>query len=214
MTQNLDYDLSVQANQTLTPATSNVTENRTVIPVAWGTDYNSIYYTDGGDNYFANGTTQTAGLSSLPADDVNRHYAQGDYYSWRAATASQGTTDIINAEVNESICPAGWRLPTSNSDSANYSFGNLVKQYGYSGSYQNSGVTDATLLASPLFFARGGNVVSGSLLRQGSYGLYWSSRADSISNFAYLLFFDSSYVDPSYDLNRRYGGYSVRCVAL
>ena len=213
MTQNLDYDLSVAENQTLTPATSNVTENRTVAPVAWGYDGNSIYYTDGGDNYFANGTTQTAGLASLPEDSIDRHYAQGDYYSWKAATAGQGTTSIINADVNESICPAGWRLPTSNSADANYSFGNLVKQYGYSGENQWSGVTDATLLASPLFFARGGYVYSGSLGSQGSSGYCWSSRADSRSYSAYYLDFDSSNVYPSHNYDRR-NGFSVRCVAL
>ena len=212
MTQNLDYDLSVQANQTLTPATSNVTTTRTVTPVSWGMDYNSIYYLDGGDNYFVNGITQTAGLSSLPTDDTNRHYAQGDYYSWKAATAGVGTTDITNADVNESICPSGWRLPTSNSNSANYSFGNLVKQYGYTGSNQ-SGTTDATLLASPLFFAHGGDVSSGSLYNQGSRGYYWSSRAYSSSHLAYLLYLYSSNVYPSDDLGR-YLGCSVRCVAL
>ena len=214
MTQNLDYDLSVAENQTLTPATSNVTTTRTVTPVSWGEDNNSIYYLDGGDNYFANGITQTAGLSSLPTDDTNRHYAQGDYYSWKAATAGQGTISITaEQDVNESICPAGWRLPTSNSADANYSFGNLIKQYGYSGSNQYSGVTDATLLASPLFFARGGNVYSGSLGYQGSYGFSWSSRAFSFSGYAYYLYFDSSYVVPS-DYGYRGSGFSVRCVAL
>ena len=213
MTQNLDYDLSVQANQTLTPATSNVTANRTVTPVAWGMGFGSVYYMDGGDNYFANGTTQTAGLASLPEDSIDRHYAQGDYYSWKAATAGQGTTSITTEQdINESICPAGWRLPTSHSADANYSFGNLVKQYGYTGSNQ-SGTTDTTLLASPLFFARGGYVFSGSLNHQGSGGRYWSSRADSLSARAYGLSFDSSNVDPSLGSNR-YSGYSVRCVAL
>ena len=212
MTQNLDYDLSVAENQTLTPATSNVTENRTVTPVAWGSNNNSVYYLDGGDNYFANGTTQTAGLASLPEDSIDRHYAQGDYYSWNAATASQGTTSITNADVNESICPAGWRLPTSNSADANYSFENLVKQYGYTGANQ-SDTSDATILASPLFFARGGYVSSGSPYLQDSYGYYWSSRANSNSNYAYFLYFRSSYVGPS-DYFDRYFGFSVRCVAL
>ncbi|MCQ2049850.1 MAG: fibrobacter succinogenes major paralogous domain-containing protein, partial [Candidatus Saccharibacteria bacterium] len=212
MTQNLDYDLSVAANQTLTPETSNVTENRTVTPVAWGTDNNSVYYMDGGDNYFANGTTKTAGLASLPENSIDRHYAQGDYYSWKAATAGQGTTDIVDADVNESICPSGWRLPTSNSDSANYSFGNLVKQYGYTGENQDN-ISDATLLASPLFFVRGGYVYSGSLYYQGSDGLYWSSGAFSNSDGAYHLGFISSYVGPSDDDYRNLG-LSVRCVAL
>ena len=213
MTQNLDYDLSVAANQTLTPATSNVTENRTVIPREWGMNLDSVYYMDGGDNYFANGTTQTAGLVSLPENSTDRHYAQGDYYSWRAATAGVETTSITNADVNESICPAGWRLPTSNLADANYSFGNLVKQYGYTGENQDD-TSDAALLASPLFFARGGNAIFfGSLYDQGSYGYYWSSRAYSDIYNAYDLNFGSSLVDPNDGISRAYG-LSVRCVAL
>ena len=213
MTQNLDYDLSVAANQTLTPETSNVTTNRTVVPVAGKGDVNAIYYLDGGDVYYANGTTKTEGYSTLPANDINRHYAQGDRYSWKAATAGQGTTDIIDADVNESICPAGWRLPTGGSATANYSFDNLVKQYGYTGLNQ-SDTTDADLLASPLFFARGGTVdFSGSLGGQGDYGYYWSSRAESSSYDAHFLSFSSSYVSLS-DYGDRYIGLSVRCVAL
>ena len=217
MTQNLDYDLSVVANQTLTPATSNVTENRTVVPAntdlaTFASDDNSVYYLDGGDTYYANGTTKTEGLSTLPADSTDRHYTQGDYYSWKAATAGQGTTSITTEQdVNESICPAGWRLPTSNSADANYSFGNLVKQYGYTGT--NGSASEATLLASPLFFARGGEVYSGSLRLQGSDSYYWSSRASSNSNYAYSLYFGGSYVYPSLNYYR-YSGLSVRCVAL
>ena len=45
----------------------------------------------------------------------------------------------------------------------------------------------------------------------GYSGAYWSGRAGS-SNYAYELYFYSSYVDPSTNLGR-YLGYSVRCVA-
>ncbi|MCQ2049687.1 MAG: hypothetical protein MJZ22_01590 [Candidatus Saccharibacteria bacterium] len=212
MTQNLDYDLSVADNRTLKPETSNVTTTRTIsLTTTWGENSNAMYYKDGGDYYYTNGTTQTEGYSTLPADSVDRHYARGDYYSWRTATAGVGTTSITSADVNESICPAGWRLPTSNSADANYSFGNLVKQYGYTGT--NESASDVTLLASPLFFARGGNIYSGSLDYQGSRGFYWSSRAYSDSNFAYYLYFSSSSVYPSYHFDRYYG-FSVRCVAL
>ena len=68
-------------------------------------------------------------------------------------------------------------------------------------------------ISSPLFFARGGNVNSGSLNNQGSNGNYWSSRANSDTNNAYNLNFNSSNVNPSNNNNRN-NGFSVRCVAL
>ena len=213
MTQNLDYDLSVAVNQALTPATSDVAENRTVTPVAWNEDQDSIYYIDGGDDYYANGTTETSGYSNLPSNDINRHYAAGDYYSWKAATAGQGTASITRTDVAESICPKGWRLPTSDSADVNYGFGNLIKQYGYTGYDQYSNTSDAALLAAPLFFARGGAIYSaGSPSSQGDRGIYWSSKAYSYTDAAHYLYFDNDSVAPS-TYGGRNAGYSVRCVA-
>ena len=214
MTQNLDYDLSVASNQNLVPETSNVAETRTVTPVSWGTNADAIYYRDGGDTYYANGIAKTEGFSSLPEDDARRHYAQGDYYSWKAATAGQGTSSIKNTDVNESICPAGWRLPTANSTTEKYSFGSLLKQYGYSGTNQNAPLD--VLLASPLFFIRGGRVFSNSLYAQNDNGFYWSSMAYSDSSRSYYLSLtkSSSAVYPDDTYYPRYDGFNVRCVAL
>ena len=62
-------------------------------------------------------------------------------------------------------------------------------------------------------FVRGGGVNPGTYLyNAGSYGDYWSSVGRSSSR-AYALYFYSGTVDPSYS-NVRYGGFSVRCVAL
>ena len=57
----------------------------------------------------------------------------------------------------------------------------------------------------------GGLLNYGQLSLAGSYGYYWSSTPNGSAN-AYLLNFDSSYVNPS-NYNYRYNGYSVRCVA-
>ena len=62
-------------------------------------------------------------------------------------------------------------------------------------------------------FVRGGDVNPGNYLRgAGNFGYYWSSVGRS-SSYAYSLYFYSGYVDPS-DVNSRYYGFSVRCVAL
>ena len=229
MTQNLDLDLN--ENITLTPEDTNITSNWTPVrstikqntPFDWLSDYNTPYSVDSG-NYYFDGTyysssacnfmtTTCPHYSTTPYELNGEHGHIGNYYNWSAAVASNDTSAITTeTEMTTSICPKGWRLPTGNSATANYSFGNLVKQYGYTGTSQ-SDVSDATLLASPLFFARGGYVGSGSLYGQGNGGLYWSSRAYFRSSYAYSLLFSSSYVYPSNDGNR-YSGFSVRCVAL
>ena len=62
-------------------------------------------------------------------------------------------------------------------------------------------------------FVRGGNVGPGDDLNYaGRGGYYWSSVGRS-SSFAYYLSFGSGAVGPSNSLSR-YGGRSVRCVAL
>ena len=206
MTQNLDYDLSDSTLQTLSPDTSDVASQVSVVPVSWETGYNSIYFYEGGDNYLPNGSGSATSTSSLASNSDNWHYHVGNYYSWKAATAGSGTTSITSADAPDSICPKGWRLPTSNSTTANYSFGKLLTAYSYSSS------SDSILLASPLWFVRAGYVYNGSLDGQGSYGYVWSSRAYSNSDGAYGLGFSSSVVDPSYS-DDRYSGNSVRCVA-
>ena len=228
MTQNLDLDLN--ENITLTPEDTNITSNwtpaRSTIkqntPFDWTNDYNTPYSVDSG-NYYFDGTyysssacnfmtTTCPHYSTTPYELNGEHGHIGNYYNWSAVVASNDTSAITTeTEMTTSICPKGWRLPTSGSATANYSFGNLVKQYGYTGSSQSA--SDATLLASPLFFARGGYVYSSSLYDQGSYGCYWSSRSNSSSSSAYDLNFYSSNVNPSNNYHRS-NGLSVRCVAL
>ncbi len=138
--------------------------------------------------------------------------AYGTYYSWCAATA--GTCSSVASggqEASASVCPKGWRLPTSNKSSGatgyNYSFNNLVDKLGFT----NDAAGSTKLRGEPYNFQLAGRVSDGSLGRVGSYGYYWSSTASS-STYAYALYFGSSAVSPSNNPNR-YRGYSVRCVA-
>ncbi len=68
-------------------------------------------------------------------------------------------------------------------------------------------------LTLPLYFVRGGNVYSGSLRNVGSTGDYWSQVSGSNAN-AYDLGFYSVDVGPSFGHLYRYGGFSLRCVAI
>ena len=97
----------------------------------------------------------------------------------------------------------GFTHPTSNT-TTNGSFSNLITQ---------TSANTNTIVRAPLMFVRGGRVWPGGYLDgAGYYGYYWSSVGHN-SFYAYYLSFDSGSVDPSlYD--RRYFGFSIRCVAL
>ena len=97
----------------------------------------------------------------------------------------------------------GFTLPTSNTTS-NGSFSNLITQ---------TSANANTIVQAPLMFVRGGLVNPGLYLSgAGSTGSYWSSVGRS-SSHAYNLYFNSGGVTPSV-YSTRYGGFSVRCVAV
>ena len=47
--------------------------------------------------------------------DELAHYIVGNHYQWNAATAGTGGS-ITEGQATSSICPKGWRLPTSGVD--------------------------------------------------------------------------------------------------
>ena len=209
MTQNLDFVISTSGTE-LKTTDSNVSSNKTLTATN-GWDYEDISFYEGGNNYLSGGFGGSfTSADSLATNSENWHYHQGNYYNWTAATAGSGTSSVISTDATESICPAGWRLPTSNSTTANYSFGKLTAAYSISSS--SAGAT--ALTSSPLYFVPGGYVYSGSLSSAGGYGYYWSSMAYSNTSYAYDLFFYSSGVLPSGNFVDRYGGFTVRCVAI
>jgi hypothetical protein len=80
--------------------------------------------------------------------------------------------------------------------------------------YKN-GIKNLYETAAPepvLFFPAAGNRIStdGSFSAIGTFGFYWSST-NCGNYYNYLVRFNSTYVDPSANLNRGYG-FSVRCV--
>ena len=220
-----DSDVSrswTPANNTLTDGTQTTTDNTAVwswnlgdyvltTPNA-GTSCGTSGKSDFGDCTSV-GFQSVAGMTPMTdgnATDVisgntyNAHYHVGNHYTWNAATAGTGGT-ITSAEATDSICPKGWRLPTSTSSGEYQALMNA-----YSISSNTAGST--ALVSSPLYFVRSGYVFSGSLWVAGDYGAYWSSTAYSSTSSAYLLYFNSGRVDPSINGNRYYG-FSVRCLA-
>ncbi len=124
----------------------------------------------------------------------------GTYYNWYTATAGTGTyeTSTDGTDVANSICPRGWRLPTSGSSGE---FQALYSKYSSS----------SAMRGSPVNFVLPGYRFGSSTTSQGTYGRYWSSTAYS-SNSAYYLALNSSSVYPANYSNKYYGS-TVRCVA-
>ena len=169
MTQNLRI-----INKTITPADSDVTSNYT-IPAS------SI-------NGFSSNNTSNAYVDN-----------DGGLYTWYTATAGTGTQSMSTQGQNTtvSICPKGWRLPTSGNGGE---FEALNNRY--------SSISDLTANAD---FTLSGRVHSSSRGYQGSSGYYWSSTVNSSSN-AYHLLLNTSYVYPANHSSKNYG-FSVRCIA-
>ena len=174
MTQNLRI-----INKTLTPADSDVTTSYT-IPVS------SLRGADGHD------------ISSAYVD------SDGGLYPWYTATAGTGTYALStnNQNTTVSICPKGWRLPTSGSNNG-YNYNEFRSLYD---SYPSS----SALRSNPINFTLSGDV---SYYRhgQGSEGRYWSSTITS-DDSAYGLHLDTSYVNPDFS-STKFVGFSVRCIA-
>ena len=152
------------------------------------------------------------------------------YYSWIAATLG-GKQDNGSTAQNDngynaaaSICPKGWKLPTSTTSNAaaqyngNWKTGDwytLATAYGANlenNYYQNSSTfyNNAGPGTTPNFLLAG-LYDSGSFLYGGGYGHYWSATSNSSAS-AYYLYFGSEHVYSANGLNRS-NGISVRCLA-
>ncbi len=167
--------------------------------------------------YQKNGATYTA-------TEYDAHYLAGNYYQWNAATAGTGGT-ITSANASGSICPKGWKLPSSATNASTIAKGTyayLLQQYGLASAYNSGSLTGTSsvngntynIALSPLFFVRGGLIYPGNTNKfsyAGQNGYYWSSRANSGTSSAYYLDFADSGVGPS-DYGSRYIGLSLRCL--
>ena len=135
------------------------------------------------------------------------------YYNWTAATAGQGSqSDAAIATIDGSICPAGWRLPTSHTSSLeqNISWGKLTLAY-LNSSMPYSGATGyQTLEQYPISLYRAGYINSGSQSGATS-GSYWTSVVND-ANSGYSLYYSTSSVYPDGN-SYKYRGLQIRCIA-
>ena len=141
MTENLDFALSAEGTD-LSPDTSDVIAPKTLAAstntATWGQDITAAYYKDAGALYRPNGLDAVADSSVLAADSDDQHYQLGSYYSWNAATAGAGSSVEENGTADESVCPKGWKLPTSSDFNSMYSA--AAERYSHTSNISDNGV--------------------------------------------------------------------------
>lgn len=147
------------------------------------------------------------GNKTYTATEYDAHYLVGNYYQWNAATAGTGGT-ITSGQATGSICPKGWKLPTTNNTNSG-SFSKLVTS-------GNVGNDIVKLTSAPYYFTRTGNInqnVSLLLAYVGNGGNYWSSTPYSTATNAFDLNIAGATSLVLNDNASRYFGLSVRCIA-
>ena len=116
------------------------------------------------------------------------------------SACANATTPAPNTTI--SICPSGWRLPTGEVTTGEFTLLNNAV---------NGGLTNTDAGLRSEWLAQRSGSWGGGFLYQGSGGYYWSSTQNLAAGGRSLLFV-SSYVNPS-DGTTKGTGFAVRCVA-
>ena len=205
MLQNLKLGRST-STLTLTPTNSDVGSNYTLDNKLPSPGKFHAYTIDG--VRYQNNSTEYYCTGDGTASDW-----ESCYYNWYTATAGTGTTYISTQgqSVNNSICPAGWTLPTQPQ------FQQLYNQYPSAAQMEVANPTTTKentptvgQVTSTPGFLLSGYYSAGGASYLGAGGSYWSRTAYSAQD-GYSLYLDTSGVNPA-DGYYKYVGFAVRCV--
>ena len=197
------------------------------------TDFDSTYTIPDTQGWQAGGTLPASSTSGFFNDNYayvyNSNNSSNDcsngcysYYSWDAATLGSGRgKSKENTDVPYSICPKGWKLPTSRTTgTTNWQtesdFYALAHQYGLNSTTSTSAntsefYTQAGPGTTPNFLLTG-RYYNGSLYNGSNVGYYWSSTLDGNNNYAKYLYFNLSSIRSADNYDRKVG-FSIRCLA-
>lgn len=219
MTQNLDFDIvnggaNINSANTDVPVdwedVGNLTNTYATSDLTWEGPMERPESYDPGDVCWDGVITtdqfQTLSDRSEACNQSNNHYHIGNYYNWTAALAmsNSGSYSTSETDVEQSICPAGWTLPSSGSNTNSGSFAYLANETGLSSG--DSG----NVHVSPTYFSYGGSWQGNSVF-VGYGGFYWSSTAKSNEYAAYSLNI-TPYIALPNGNSERFSGNLVRCV--
>ncbi len=242
MTQNLDLVLS--NNKTLTHVDTDLGWGTDTITTSWtppvaaepiviDSDHDNWYSSteprsvEGGELWVgsSNSDSDDIGYNSFAScvaefsDDTCKHYHIGNYYNWPAAVATSTLPTMSNYENAEnSICPAGWRLPVGVDENDTIrEVGTLLVSEGivqdqtpyWSSGYETGGFLK--IRSAPLYYVRGGDIYQnsnrGKLLKTGYY-----LNSTKMPYGPGCSYFAESYMNTASTCNSQ-EALSVRCVA-
>ncbi|MBR2989642.1 hypothetical protein IKF40_01805, partial [Candidatus Saccharibacteria bacterium] len=200
MTENLKYDLrGLYNNGKRGIGSKNDGSTFEMTDANLDTGVSGYYTTSDAYDYVITPDTTSANVTRYNAQIGNTTGTEY-YYTWTGATAGQGSQSQSSSGTNidGSICPAGWRLPTY---SGTYSYQTLYS------SYNN---TAAKWEQYPATFLRVGYFSSGSH-HDTSSGYYWSASVNSAIYAYYMYYYNGDVHLQDYYIKNL--GFSVRCVA-
>ena len=148
-------------------------------------------------------TYTSAEFIPVSGTDSTSGTAYGTLYNYCAASAGTICTSTNYSNASYDLCPAGWRLPTSDTG------GEFVTLYA-NASYNTSAKMRASVANGGAAFAFAGSFGNSTPTNQGSGGYYWSSTRYSNAGMYRLALNTSSVYPSSYD--NRSPGFSIRCI--
>ena len=161
------------------------------------------------DTNFSNGGYTVPRINNASKDTVVTSYGAGSgkvglYYNYCAATASTYCYEggSSTGDASQDICPANWRMPTGGGS------GEYLALYNKYNTTMDA--TDSASLQYNLSTPLSGYYYNSSAIVQGDWGFWWSSTYGGGYNM-YLLYVDSTYVDPDLNYNRNNGN-TMRCL--
>ena len=175
----------------------------------------------GASGFTLNGKSADGKFTSKTIDGItnvnnsSEYYCDDDYgcyYNWYTATGGSGTSYITAGDVDYSICPAGWTLPTG-ADGGQFEA--LYAQYPSPSQMlvDPNSATENINSASRPGFTLAGNYNNTGPSTVGTNGRYWSRSLHTSYGGQYaasLLLYTTS-VDP-HNNNSKYLGIPMRCV--
>ena len=133
-------------------------------------------------------------------------YCWGNGTSYSGSLTSDPVTDSYR-DIEGDICPAGWRLPTGNTNSGTTRITDHGTLYA---AYTNRTATNPNSFQYNLSTPLSGYCFGSSQDHLGSDGYFWSSTWNGTSGMYYLQAFSTG-AGPNYGYNRYFGA-SIRCV--
>lgn len=149
---------------------------------------------------FNSNNTNRGITANYNTNGIYSWYSYGLNYNWFTATAGNGTFSSTGNSATGDICPAGWHLPTGNT---NGEIGTLVTAL--------SASNDGKLRKYPNNYVRSGDFNTNVTTGRGIQGRQWTSTPASQNN-AYRLGYNGSSITYANSYNK-WDGFTIRCMA-